>query len=115
MSKHENGKKHVLGRILGAAVLGAGAVDPATRRRFAREVAAVRTVRAIVSAKADEAVRTYGEPECAPENGCEESDSCAPCGCTAKAPCGEEEAASTEAPAEEAPGAGAAEGDDEEA
>ena len=38
MSKHENGKKHVLGRILGAAVLGAGAV------------AAVRTVRAIVSA-----------------------------------------------------------------
>ena len=111
MSKHENGKKHVLGRILGAAVLGAGAV------------AAVRTVRAIVSAKADEAVRTYGEPECAPENGCEESDSCAPCGCTAKAPCGctakapcgEEEAASTEAPAEEAPGAGAAEGDDEEA
>ena len=105
MSKHENGKKHVLGRILGAAVLGAGAV------------AAVRTVRAIVSAKADEAVRTYGEPEpeCAPENGCEESDSCAPCGCTAKAPCGEEEAASTEAPAEEAPGAGAADGDDEEA
>lgn len=103
MSKHENGKKHVLGRILGAAVLGAGAV------------AAVRTVRAIVSAKADEAVRTYGEPECAPENGCEESDSCAPCGCTAKAPCGEEEAASTEAPAEEAPGAGTAEGDDEEA
>ena len=76
MSKHENVKKHVLGRILGAAVLGAGAV------------AAVRTVRAIVSAKADEAVRTYGEPEpeCAPENGCEESDSCTPAAARRKPP-----------------------------
>ena len=101
MSKHENGKKHVLARILGAAALGAGAV------------AAVRTVRAIISAKADEAVRTYGEPEpaCEPES----EEPCAPCGeCAKEAPCTEEAAPAAPA-AEEAPAEEAAEGDDEEA